>query len=150
MPVARVRVDAGRPQLEQGPGGGAGQLSPPPDPRGQAEHGRLVRLEPQLGQLVGLLPDPVAGIVVERMVDAGLQRHAELAQILLVALEHPLEQVVLLRVAGHGVAYLFGGEITPGREQAYDKAEQALGLALRHRSALPWLPDYCLADARRT
>ncbi len=117
------------PQLKQRPGGGAGQLSPPPDPRRQAEHGRLVRLEPKLGQLVRLLPDPVAGIVVERVVDPGLQRHAELAEILLVPLEHPLEQVVRLGVAGHGLADLFGGEVAPGGEQADDKAEQPLSLA---------------------
>ena len=143
--VVWVRVDASRPQFQQRPGGGAGQLSSPPDPRGQAEHGRLVRLQPQLGQLVGLLPDPVTGIFVERVVDTGLQRHAELAEILLVPLEHPLEQVILLRVAGHGVADLFGREVTPGGEQADNKAEQSLSLALRHRSALHWLPDYCLA-----
>jgi hypothetical protein len=94
--VLRDRIDAGGAQLQQRPGGGAGQLGPPPDPGGQAEHGGLVRFQPQFGQLVGLLPDPVAGVVVKRMVDAGLQRHAEIAEILLVPLEHPLEQFVLL------------------------------------------------------
>ena len=50
----------------------------------------------------------------ERMVDTGLQRHAELAEILLIPLEHPLEQVVLFGVARHGRADLLGGEVAPG------------------------------------
>jgi len=41
---------------------------------------------------VRLLPEAVAGVVVERMVDAGLQRHAETAEIPLSSRSHPLER----------------------------------------------------------
>src|SRR6266568_3854134 len=146
--AVQVRVDAGGPQLQQRPGRGAGQLGPPPYPRGQAEHGRLVRLQPQLGKLVRLLPDAVAGVVVEGVIDPGFQRHAELAEILLVPLEHPLEQVALVGVAGHGRADLLGGEVARGGEQADHKAEQTLSLALGHDPSVALLvaPDYCLAN----
>jgi hypothetical protein len=84
-------VDPGRAQLQQRSGCGPGQLGPLPHPGGQAEHGRLVRLERDLRQLVGLAPDPVARLLVARGGQVGLQRDAELAQFLLVALEHPFE-----------------------------------------------------------
>jgi len=136
--VLRSRIDAGGAQLQQRTGGGAGQFGPPPDPGGQAEHGGLVGFQPQFRQLVSLLPDPVAGVVVKRMVDACLQRHAEIAEILLVPLEHPLEQLVLLGIARHGLTDLLGGEVPRGGEQADDKAEQPLGLALGHGPSEAW------------
>jgi hypothetical protein len=141
QPLVRLvragRVDAGRPEFQQRTRCGAGQLGSPPDPGGQAEHGGLVRLEPELGQLVGLLPDPVAEILVERMVDACLQRDAEIAEIFLIPLEHPLEQVIGLRITRNRLPDLLRGEVAPGGEQAHDKTEQPLGLAFRHRPALP-------------
>jgi hypothetical protein len=63
---AVLGVDAGRAQLEQGAGGRASQLGALPHPGGQPEHRGLVRLQGDLGQLVGFPLDPVAGLLVPR------------------------------------------------------------------------------------
>jgi hypothetical protein len=124
-------------ELEQGACGGARQRGALPDPGGNAEHRRLVGLEPDLGELVILLLDAVAGLLVERVVHAGLQRDAQLPELLLVALEHPLEGLVLVGVAAHRGADLLGGQVPAGGQQQDDDGQQALGPALRHRV----LPD---------
>ena len=59
-------LPARRPQLERRARRGAGQLGRLPDAGRDAEHGRLVRLQVDLGQLVVLAADPVAEVVVER------------------------------------------------------------------------------------
>ena len=71
-----VLVEARGLELEEGAGGGggAGQLRALPDAGRDAEHGRLVGFELDVGQLVVLLTDPVAGLLVECVVKAGLQR----------------------------------------------------------------------------
>src|SRR5215472_12435199 len=81
------------------------------------------------------------------MVETGLQRHTEVAEVLLVPLEHPLEQVVLLRVPGYRLPDLVRRQVAPGGQEAHDKTEQPLGLALRHGPSKPLrvAPGYCLA-----
>ena len=65
-----------------------------PDLGGQADHGGLVGGEADVGQRELVGPDPVARLVVEERVHlADLDRHAEAAQLVLVALEHLLERV---------------------------------------------------------
>ena len=54
---------------------------------------------------------------------------------------HVLVTLVLLRVPGHRPPDLVRGQVAPGGQEAYDKAEQPLGLALRHGPSKPlrWL-----------
>ena len=100
-------IDAGGPQLEQRARRGTGQLGPVPRPGGQPEHGRLVRLQRDVRQLVRFPLDPVhPGILVPRRGQLGLQRDAELAQLLFVPLEHPLERLEQVGVTGNGLADL--------------------------------------------
>jgi len=88
---------------------------------------------PDLGQLVVLLLDAVTRFLVERVVHAGFQRDAQLPQLLLVALEHPLEGLVLVGIAAHRRADLLGGQVPAGGQQQDDDGQQAFGPALRHR-----------------
>jgi len=56
---------------------------------------RLVRLQAHLRKLEPVTSDAVAYVVFECLLDrAGLDRYAEDAQLLLVAVEHPVEGVV--------------------------------------------------------
>jgi hypothetical protein len=121
-------VHAGRAQLKQCTGRGAGQLGPVPYPGRYGEHRCLVRLQPDVGQLVGLPGNPVADLVVKRRVGTHIERDAKLAEFLLVPLEHALERVEGFRVTGHRGADLGGGQVALGGEQADHQAEQPLGL----------------------
>ena len=112
-----------------------------PDPAREAEHGQLVGLERDVGQGVVALVDAVARLVLVEGVDVlGDERDAELAQLVLVALEHPLEGLGRRRAAvlRHELADL-GLAHRPTRvEQHEDEVEQALGLDLgRARRTAP-------------
>ena len=72
----RVDVDAGGAQLGQPGRRGRGQPGVLPQPGRDADRGRLVRLEGDVGQRVLAAGDPVAGLGVEDAGRAGLQRHA--------------------------------------------------------------------------
>ena len=134
----RVPVDGdpARAQLDQRVGGLPGQSGVLPDPGGQADHGGLVGLQGDLGQLEGPAADPVAGLVVEqRLVAADLDRDADLAQLLLVPLEHLLERVRrLVAVAVDDLADAVLGDVAAGDQQADDEVHQPLGLARGHRA----------------
>ncbi len=134
--VERVPVDghAGRLQLDQGVGGGGGEAGVLPDPRGQPDDGGLLGLEVDVGQLEGRAVDPVARLVLERAVDVpDLDRDAEGAQLLLVALEHLLERVVAgLAVGLDDRAQPVLGDVGAGHEQSDEQVEQALTLAGSH------------------
>ena len=71
-----------------------------------------------LAELVVLAGDAVALGEVERGVAPGLQRDAQLAQLGLVAFEHPEERVVAggVGVAGDGRPDPLGGQELPGRQ----------------------------------
>ena len=130
----RRDVDARGLQLEQRAAGGAGERRRLPQPRREAERGGLVGLEHDLGQLVVAPGDAVARLVVVRgAVGARLERDAELAQLLLVALEHPAERLLVVGgVAGHGLADLLHRQVPPGGQQADDQVQQPLGLLGGH------------------
>ena len=112
----------------------AGEAGLLPRTRGEAEDSEFVGVEVQVGQLVLTLVDAVADLVLEQDVDGfGAQRDAELTQLVLVPLEHPVEGFVVrcLGVRAHG---LTDGVLRqrPARvEQRDDEVEQALGLRLR-------------------
>jgi hypothetical protein len=76
------------------------------------------------------ISDPVADLVVERAALAGLQGDAELAQLLLVALEHPLERLLGLRVAADRGADLLGRQVPARRQQEHHDGQEAFGPAL--------------------
>src|SRR6266542_2410158 len=110
----------------------------PPEPGGDADGGRLVRLQMDVGQ--GVLPprDPVPRLGVEDARGAGLQGYAQLAQLSLVPLELALERLVVLGVVrvvlvpGHGRGDLRGGQEPPRGQQADHQVDQALGADARH------------------
>ena len=147
-----VHGDAGGAQLAQGARCRAGQAGPRPGARGEGQGRHLVRLERDLRQRILALVDPVAELVVEDGVDhGGHERDAELAQLVLVALEHPVEGLV-----GGGAVVLRDGRTDPGlrqrhpgREQRDDEVEQALGLDLR-RGVHGRLPAHSAEPTRAT
>jgi hypothetical protein len=88
------------------------------------------------GQRVRVPVDPVALLVLEHVVDgAGDQRDAELAQVLLVALEHPVERLggLALGVLRHGATDLLLRQPAAGGQQADDEVQQAFGAVRGHR-----------------
>ena len=123
------------------PCAGAGQLRGLPQPRGERHGGRLVGLQVDLAELVVLAGDAVAVGGVDRVPPA-LQRHAELAQLVLVALEHPEERLVVrgVGVAGHDRADALGRQELARGQQAEHQVHQTLcpcGGHVRHRTAAP-------------
>lgn len=109
-----------------------------PEPDGQADGGRLRWAEIDRRQLVAASGDPIAVVHVEVAVAPGLQRHAELAQLALVALEHAVERLVGAGaaigrlVAWHRLADLLSGQVLAGREQAEHEIHQSLGTTRSH------------------
>ena len=89
-----VDLHPGRGELAHGVGRRLGEPGVLPHPGGQTDDGGLVSGQPDVGQGEVVGRDAVARLVVEQRVDAAdLDRHAERAQLLLVALEHLLEGV---------------------------------------------------------
>ena len=134
----RVDVDAGGLELDQRAVRGAGQLGGLPQPRARPTAAASSPVEPDLGQLVVGARDPVAVLGVEDAGPAGLQRHAHLAQLGLVPLEHALERLVgafravVGLVAGHGGADLGGREELSRAQQADDQVHQSFCPLGRH------------------
>ena len=114
--VGGVDVDAGGAQLEQRALGGGDQLGRLPQLGGDGDGGGLVGGQLDGGQRVGLAVDAVALGRVELRDPAGLQRDAEVAQFVLVALEHPGERLVAgaVGIAGDGLADPLGGDVRRG------------------------------------
>ena len=136
-----VDLDTRRAELHQRAVRGPGQLRRLPQPRGERHGGRLVGLQVDLAELVVLAGDAVAVGGVDRVPPA-LQRHAELAQLGLVALEHPEERLVVRRVgvAGHDRADALGRQELARGQQAEHEVHQTLcpcGGHVRHRTAAP-------------
>ena len=105
-PRARlVDLHPGRAQLEHRAVRRPRQPRGLPQAGGQRDRGRLVRLEVDLAQLVVVAGDAVAVGGVEPGVAAGLQGDAQLAQLGLVALEHPEERVVARDVGVAGARW---------------------------------------------
>ena len=128
-----VDLDAGGRQLADRVGGRLGQAGVLPDAGGQADHGRLVGGQADVGQgeLVGR--DAVARLVVEQRVDAAdLDRHAQGPQLLLVALEHLLERVGT-RVGIEDGADPLLGDVVALDEQHDEQVEQSFALPARRR-----------------
>src|SRR5690606_2347318 len=89
---AAVALHARRLDLAQRLRRPAGERRVRPGAAGQAEHRQLVRLELDVGEGVLALVDAVAHLVVPHAADVlGDERDAELAQLVLVPLEHPVE-----------------------------------------------------------
>ena len=110
-----------------------------------ADDRRLVAGQRDLGQLELVGADPVAGLVLEERVDAAdLDRDAEGAQVLLVALEHLLERLVA-RVGVEDLPDPVLGDVVALDEQHDEQVEQPLGL---RRSPLPDPPG-CVEPAAR-
>ncbi len=138
-------------ELDQRPRRGAGQARLLPDPGGQAQDGELGGGEGDLGQRVGITVDAVADLVLEPGgVAAGDQRDAELAQLLLVALEHAVEGLRRLPrgVLGHGGADLLLAQPPPGGQEGDHEVQESLGALRGHcRRTLPeyraqaWIPS---------
>ena len=131
-------LDARALELEQRRGGVGGQDRLLPEARRDTQHRRLVPLQADLGQVVGVLGDAVADLVLEqRAVGPGLQRDAHLPELVLVPLEHPLEGVVrgAFAVGLQRGAQTLLGHVLLGREQADDQVHQPLGLRGGHRGS---------------
>jgi hypothetical protein len=109
-----------------------------PEPGGDADGGRLVRLQQDVGQGVLAVGDPVAGLVVEDAGRADFQGYAQFAQFGLVPFELPLKRFVVARilwvmlVPRHGGSDLRGGQEPSGGQQADHQIHQALGAGPRH------------------
>src|SRR5207245_10384775 len=116
--------------------GGAGVLEPH-EPRCEPERGELFVRQPEVGQVVALLRDPVPLLLLAADNHGGqLQGDADLPESVLVPLEHPLEGVpALAGVAGHGVLDLLDRDRAVGLQQEGDQVEEALGLADGHSPA---------------
>ena len=123
-----VRLDAGRAQLRDGTDGVVRQPRLLPDRGRQREGRRLGRVELQRRQLEVGASDPVADLVgEERRVAARLDRDAEAAKLLLVALERPLEGGVRQAViALDGLADVRTLQEAAGHEQADRQIHDAL------------------------
>ena len=131
-----VDLDAREPQLAQARRGGAGDARRRPRPRGQRQGRDLVGLEAD-GRQRGLARvDAVADLVVEEDVEDGRRDgDAHLAQLVLVALEHPVEGLVGGRrgVGRQRLADLLLRDRSPRGLQREDEVEQPFGLVGRGR-----------------
>ncbi|GAA3071270.1 hypothetical protein GCM10020000_64860 [Streptomyces olivoverticillatus] len=114
--VAAVEVlgqgHARGPQLLQRAAGGTGEPGLLPDLGGEAERRGLLDVEGDRRQAVAVAAGEVAGLAVDAL--DGLDDQAQLAQIVLVALEHPVEGVFAARRGDGGAAALAGGRTCPG------------------------------------
>jgi hypothetical protein len=124
-----VERDPERGQLAHRLGGRLGQPGVLPDAGGQPDDGGLVGLQGDVRQREAVRADPVAGLVVEERVHvAHLDRDAQAAQLLLVALEHLLEPLARgVRVEDRADPVL--ADVVPLDEEHDEQVEQALALA---------------------
>src|SRR5690606_36339538 len=99
-----------------------------------------------LRTLVRLALDAGARLILPRVAHH-VDGDADLAQLVLVALEHALERLVAVAVvAGHGLPDLLGRQRTPGGEQADHEIQQPLGLTARHPLTPPSTTLPCPRD----
>jgi hypothetical protein len=106
-----------------------------PDPGGETDHGRLLGLEVDVGELERRPLDAVAGLVLERPVDVPhLDRDAQRAELFLVALEHLLERLDVgrLAVALDDLAEPGLADVGARDEERDQQVEQSLTLARGH------------------
>jgi hypothetical protein len=99
---------AGERQFHERPVGIAGHRLPLPRLRREPERGALVGAEIELRERRAFLADHVALFGFPRVGRDQFERKADLAQLLLVALEHPLERDVRVAVPGDLRADLVG------------------------------------------
>ena len=131
-------------QLLQRAAGGAGEPGLLPDLGGEAQGGGLLGVQGDRRQPVAVAAGEVADVAVEAL--HRLDDQAELAQIVLVPLEHPVEGVVTggrgeaagrarvrIPVGLDGSPQLTLAERAPGPQQAQRQIHQPLGLGNRHR-----------------
>ncbi len=154
--AARVDVGAAGPQLDQRVAGRLAERGRLPEPGRDADRRRLGGIELDRRQLVLAAHDPVAVVGIEGAVAPGLQRHAEIAQLGLVALEHPLERLVGALgpvgglVPGNRLPDPLGAEELPGREQADNQVDQPFGPPCCHISKANPCPGRAGRGARDT
>lgn len=133
--------EPGRAQLVERAAGGAGQPGLLPDLGREAEGCGLLGVEGERREAVGV----AAGVVADLAVDVvhGLDDQSELAQVVLVPLEHAVEGVVVARfeVRLDGAPELSFGQGAPGPEQTQCQVHQPLGLGNRHRRPFWWSFD---------
>ena len=132
--VGRVDVDPGGAQLEQCALGGGDELGRFPQLRRDGDGGGLVGGELDGRQRVGVAVDAVALGGVELRHPAGFQGDAQVAQLVLVALEHAGERFVAgaVGVAGDGFADAVGGDEGAGGQQRDDEVHQPLDFGDAH------------------
>ena len=132
--VGRVDVDAGGAQLEQCALGGGDELGRLPQLGGDGDGGGLVGGQLDGGQGVGVAVDAVALGGVELRHAAGFERDAQVAQLVLVALEHAGECFVAgaVGVAVDGFADALGGDEGAGGQQRDHEVHQPLDFGNPH------------------
>jgi hypothetical protein len=126
--LRRVDVHTGRAKLEQRTLGDRHHLRRFPQLCRHGDGGSFVGRQLHRGQRIRLPVDLVALRGIERRHPPRLQRDAEVAQLVLVALEHPGERLVTgaLGIPGHGLADAFGGDERAGGQERDDEVHQAL------------------------
>src|SRR5258706_11012746 len=97
----------------------------------------MVRLDPVLVKLEGMARESVADLLIGARVSPRLKGNAQLAEFVLVPLEHPLERIESLRISGYRIADLARCQVPARRQQADHQAEQTLGFLPRHRHSSP-------------
>ena len=132
--VTGVDVHTGGPQLEQRALGRGDQLRRLPQLCRHRHGGGFVGGQVDGRQRVGVAVDAVALGRVELRYPAGFQRDAEVAQFVLVALEHPRERLVAgaVRVAVHGLPDPLGADVGAGGQQRDDEVHQPLDFGDPH------------------
>jgi hypothetical protein len=138
-------------QLLQRTAGRTGHLGLLPDPGGQRQRGRLLGVQGDLRQPVAVPAGQVADLTVQRVL-VDVDDQAEFAQVVLVALEHPVEGLFAALLPGlavrlDGLPELLLGERTSGVHQAQGEVHQPLCLGDRHRGPFRnWGASCCAAS----
>ena len=106
-----------------------------PDLGCEPHDGRFFTGELEVRKFSLVAPDAIADLIVEvGVVATGLHRDAELAELFLVALEHPIKRISArcVTVVDDGVPDLDLGEELFAHQERKDEVHQPLGLALGH------------------
>lgn len=124
--IQGVDVDAGRAQLEQRALGRGDQFGRLPQLGGHRHRRRLVRGQVDRRERIGVAVDAVALGGVHRRDPPHLQRDAQVAQLVLVPLEHAGERLGAdaLRVTRHARPDLFCRDVAAGGQQGNDQIHQ--------------------------